>query len=76
MSRIQDGDIEELVITDSIPLPPEKHISKITVLSLAPLVGEAIIRIHTGRSVGELFHFEEKDEALASVAAGESGSAG
>src|SRR6266545_3148459 len=47
--------VQELVITDSIPLPPEKHHEKITVLSIASLLGEAIARIHTGRSVGELF---------------------
>lgn len=47
--------IEELVVTDTIPLPPEKQHPKITVLSIAPLLGEAITRIHSGRSVGELF---------------------
>jgi len=43
------------VVTDTIPLPIEKRLPKITVLSLAPLLGEAICRIHTGQSVGELF---------------------
>ena len=47
--------IEEMVCTDTIPLPPEKQHPKITVLSVAPLLGEAISRIHSGRSVGELF---------------------
>ena len=47
--------IEELVCTDTIPLTPEKQHPKITVLSIAPLLGEAITRIHSGRSVGELF---------------------
>jgi ribose-phosphate pyrophosphokinase len=53
--RIAGSVIEELVTTDTIPLPPEKQLDKITVLSIAPLIGEAIARIHTGRSVGELF---------------------
>ena len=52
---IQESVIEELVVTDTIPLPPEKKLDKIAVLSIAPLLGEAISRIHTGRSVGELF---------------------
>jgi ribose-phosphate pyrophosphokinase len=56
VSRIGQSSIEELVVTDTVPLPPEKLIDKITVLSVAPLIGEAIGRIHTGRSVGELFH--------------------
>jgi ribose-phosphate pyrophosphokinase len=49
------GDIDELVCTDTLPLTPEKQHPKITVLSIAPLLGEAISRIHSGRSVGELF---------------------
>lgn len=58
VQRIQECDLQELVITDTIPLPPEKRIDKITVLSLAPLLGEAIHRIHTGQSVGSLFHWD------------------
>ena len=53
--QLQESPIEELVVTDSVPLAPQKRLAKITVLSLAPLIGEAISRIHTGRSVGELF---------------------
>ncbi len=54
-SKIDKSHIEELVVTDTVPLPPGKRSPKITVLSLAPLIGEAISRIHSGRSVGELF---------------------
>jgi ribose-phosphate pyrophosphokinase len=55
VDRICSSEVEELVITDTIPLPPEKHRDKITNLSVAPLLGEAISRISSGRSVGELF---------------------
>jgi len=55
VQRIEQSPIRELVVTDTIPLPIEKRLPKITVLSLAPLLGEAIHRIHTGHSVGELF---------------------
>ena len=55
VERICNSDIEELVVTDTIPLPDEKRHDKVTVLSLAPLLGEAITRINSGRSVGELF---------------------
>ena len=48
-------EISEIVITDTVPLPPEKQHNKIRVLSIAPLIGEAIDRIHKGRSVGALF---------------------
>ncbi|UCH87185.1 MAG: ribose-phosphate pyrophosphokinase [Dehalococcoidia bacterium] len=55
VERIEQSPVSELVVTDTIPLPIEKRLPKITVLSLAPLLGEAIQRIHTGHSVGELF---------------------
>lgn len=47
--------IEEIVITDTMPLPKHKQHPKITTLSVAGLIGEAIMRIHEGRSVGALF---------------------
>jgi ribose-phosphate pyrophosphokinase len=54
--KICDGDlIEELVVTDTVPLPDAKCHDKITTLTVAPMLGEAITRIHTGQSVGALF---------------------
>ena len=53
--RVVSSPLEELVVTDTIPLPTAKRNGKITVLSVAPLIGEAIRRIHEGHSVGELF---------------------
>ena len=41
---------------DTIPMSPEKQNGKVTVLSVAPLLGEAIYRIHKGQSVGDLFN--------------------
>jgi ribose-phosphate pyrophosphokinase len=55
VDRIRESNLTEVVITDTIPLPPAKHLRKIKVLSVAPLVGEAISRIHNGESVGALF---------------------
>jgi len=55
IQRITGSGLREVVVTDTIPLPPEKRIEKIKVLTLAPLIGEAIRRIHTGTSVGSLF---------------------
>jgi len=54
--RIEKAPIRELVFTDTIPVPPEKELPNFTVLSVAPLLGEAISRIHTGQSVGALFN--------------------
>ncbi len=47
--------IKEVVITNSISLPKEKRLKKIKVLSVAPLLGEAIKRIYKGESVSSLF---------------------
>ena len=55
VERIQNSDISELVITNTIPLPAEKAIDKIKVLSVAPLLGEAIMRIFHQVSVSKLF---------------------
>ncbi|KAB8126493.1 ribose-phosphate diphosphokinase [Gracilibacillus oryzae] len=55
IERIQNSKIEELVVTNSIPLKEEKLIDKITQLSVAPLISEAIIRVHERQSVSILF---------------------
>lgn len=48
--------IKELVTTNTVSIPPEKRLPNMTVLSVAPLLGEVIRRAHEGRSVGELFN--------------------
>ena len=58
LERIADSALTEVIVTDTIPLPPEADDPRITVLSVAPLFGEAIKRIHRGESVGALFSSE------------------
>ena len=55
IQRLQSSVIEEVVVTDTIGIPPDKRIDKITVLTVAPLLGETIQRIHTGASVGAAY---------------------
>jgi ribose-phosphate pyrophosphokinase len=55
ISRLAASPIREIVCTDSIPIPPEKWLDKFKVISVAPLLGEAIQRIHTGASIGMMF---------------------
>ena len=55
IKRIASCPVKEVVVTDTIPVTNEKKLEKITVLSIAPLLGEAIHRIHTGLSVGAMF---------------------
>lgn len=56
VERIEKSTIKEIVFTDTIPIPPEKRLPIMKQLSVAPLLGEAISRIHTGQSVGALFN--------------------
>jgi ribose-phosphate pyrophosphokinase len=53
--RMSNSPFSEVVVADTIPMPEEKRNGKFTVLSVAPLLGEAIARIHHGKSIGEMF---------------------
>ncbi len=55
IERIKNSPIKELVTTDTIPLPEQKRLDRIVMLSVAPLFAETIRRIHDGGSVGALF---------------------
>jgi ribose-phosphate pyrophosphokinase len=55
VERLRSLSIEEIVTTNSVPIPPEKRLPNLTVLSVASLLGEVIQRVHEGRSVGEVF---------------------
>lgn len=55
IERIQHSALKELVITNTIPLPPEKQIPQIHVLSIAPLFAEAIKRLNESKAMGDLF---------------------
>ncbi|MBI2287521.1 MAG: ribose-phosphate pyrophosphokinase [Chloroflexi bacterium] len=55
IQRIAASPVKEVVVTDTISVNGAKKLDKITVLPIAPLLGEAIHRIHTGQSVGALF---------------------
>ncbi len=55
IEKIADSPLQTLLVTDTVPLPEEKKIPKIKVLSVAPLLADAILRIHEDTSVSELF---------------------
>lgn len=55
VERLRQAPIDEVVVTNSIPVPPDKQGPPLTVLSVAPLLAEAIVRVHENRSVSELF---------------------
>ena len=52
---LEDSVVEKIVVTDTMPVPVEKRTPKMSVLSMAPMLGEAIHRIHSGLSVGSMF---------------------
>jgi len=55
IERLQESPIEKLVITDTVPLSPDKRIPKIEVLSVAPMLAEGIRRIHADQSLSSIF---------------------
>ena len=55
IERLKSPAIKEVVVTNTIPLPPEKRLDKIVTLSVAPIFGEAIVRIFEDLSVSQLF---------------------
>jgi ribose-phosphate pyrophosphokinase len=55
IKRLRDAPIKSLCITNSIPIPPEKRLDCMQVVSVAPLLAEAIRRIHHHKSISELF---------------------
>jgi len=49
------SDIDEIVTTNTVPIPPENRLPNMHILSVAPLFAEAIQRIHNGESISSLF---------------------
>jgi ribose-phosphate pyrophosphokinase len=55
VEKLAGSKLKELVVTNTLPAPPEMDLKRLTVLSVAPLFSEAIRRIHNGESVSALF---------------------
>ena len=56
IQRLQELQVDEVVVTDTMPVSPEKRFPGLTVLSVAPMLGEALRRIHEGESVSGMFN--------------------
>ncbi|KAA0237316.1 MAG: ribose-phosphate pyrophosphokinase [Dehalococcoidia bacterium] len=55
VDRLREANVREIVVTDTAPIPESRLLPNMTVIPIAPLVGDAIGRIHSGQSVGALF---------------------
>lgn len=55
VERLNDLGVSEIITTNTLPIPPEKRLPNMTVLSVAPVFGEAIHRINSGESVSAIF---------------------
>ncbi len=61
--RLQQSQISEVVVTDTLPIPPERQFDKLTVLSIAPILATAINEVFTDGSVTSMFEAATADEA-------------
>jgi ribose-phosphate pyrophosphokinase len=55
VERLRDAGIKQIIVTNSVPVPPAKQLPNLRILSVARLLGEAIKRIHCNESVSRLF---------------------
>lgn len=53
--RLSSSVIEEIVVTDTLPIPPEKHFQKLKVLSVAPIIADAIRAVFGNTSISDIF---------------------
>jgi ribose-phosphate pyrophosphokinase len=64
VKRLEESAADQVIFLDSVPIPKEKRIKKMKIISLAPLLSKIIYRIHMERSLGELFKWEEQSKLL------------
>jgi ribose-phosphate pyrophosphokinase len=60
VQSLEEAPIQEVVITNTLPIPEDKHIGKLKVLSIAPLIADALRAVFEDSSVSEIFHGENQ----------------
>ncbi len=55
IERLSSGVFEEVIVTNTIPVPEENYFEQLTVLSVAAIIGETIWRVHEDSSVSSMF---------------------
>jgi len=64
VKRLNESSASQIIFLDSVPIPKDKIINNLKIISLAPLLSNIIHRIHTERSLGELFKWEDESKLL------------
>jgi len=64
LENIEKCGASKIILLDSVPIPKEKRIKKMKIISLAPLLSKIIDRVHKERSLGELFKWEDESKLL------------
>jgi ribose-phosphate pyrophosphokinase len=62
--NLQNSCVSKVLLTDTVPIPSEKRLAKMEIISVAPLLAKIIKRIHLDRSLGELFKWEDRRRVL------------
>ena len=60
VQMIEESPIKEVVVTNTVPIPEEKRIGKLTILSIAPIIADALRAVFEDTSVSEIFHGENQ----------------
>ena len=60
VQNLEEAPIKEVVVTNTVPIPEEKQFGKLTILSIAPILAEALRAVFEDESVSEIFHGENQ----------------
>jgi len=64
INRLKESAADRVVFLDTVPIPKYKRFKGMTIISIAPLLAKIIRRVHTERSLGELFKWEQQSKLL------------
>jgi ribose-phosphate pyrophosphokinase len=60
VQRLEEAPFKEVIVTNTLPIPEEKRIEKLTILSIAPIIASALQAVFEDESVSEIFHGENQ----------------
>jgi len=60
VQNLEEAPIQEVVVTNTVPIPEEKRFGKLRIISIAPLIADALRAVFEDTSVSEIFHGENQ----------------